>query len=165
MASLLQIAIELAVKAHRDGEDPPGEPYIVHPLRVLIAVSGADDTQQNTDLRVVAILHDVLERGRMTDKQLRAAGIPKKLVRAVRLLTHDKHVSYADYVIRLKPNPLARAVKIADLLDNADLRRVTFRAGKSKKDSARVIRYAASYKFLSGQLSERAYRKAMLRGE
>ena len=60
---------------------------------------------------------------------------------------------------------LARAVKIADLMDNADLRRVTFRAAKSKKDSRRVIRYAASYKYLTDQLSESSYRKAMRRGE
>jgi (p)ppGpp synthase/HD superfamily hydrolase len=165
MSSLLQTAIELAVKAHRAGEDPPGEPYIIHPLRVLMSVSQADDSHQNNDLRVVAVLHDVLERGDMTEKKLLAAGIPAKLVRAVRLLTHRKTVSYADYVVRLKSNPLACAVKIADLLDNADLRRVTFRGAKANKDSRRVIRYAASYKFLTDQMTEAEYRKAMQRGE
>jgi (p)ppGpp synthase/HD superfamily hydrolase len=165
MSSLLQTAVELAVKAHRDGEDPPGEPYIIHPLRVLMSVSQADDLHQNEELRVVAVLHDVLERGKMAEARLRAAGIPARLVQAVRLLTHRKNVSYADYVIRLKPDPLARAVKIADLCDNADLRRVTFRAGKSKKDSRRVVRYAASYKFLTDQMTESEYRTAMRRGE
>lgn len=165
MSSLLQTAIELAVKAHRTGEDPPGEPYIIHPLRVLMSLSQSDDSQQNNDLRVVAVLHDTLERGDMTERELREAGIPAKLVRAVRLLTHRKGVSYAEYVMRLKANPLACAVKIADLLDNADLRRVTFRGGRSKKDSRRVIRYAASYKFLTDQISEARYRNAMRRGE
>ncbi len=165
MASLLQKAIELAVKAHRDSEDPPGEPYIVHPMRVLLRVSQADDADQEPDLRVTAILHDVLERGTLTEKDLRSAGIPARIVRAVRLLTHRDGTTYADYVIRLKPDPLARAVKIADLMDNADLRRVTFRGSKSRKDSHRVIRYAASYKFLTGQMTKSAYRKAMQRGE
>jgi (p)ppGpp synthase/HD superfamily hydrolase len=165
MAAMLQKAIELAVKAHRGSEDPPGEPYIVHPLRVMIRVSQADDARQDEDLRCTAVLHDTLERGKMTEKQLKAAGIPDRVVKAVRLLTHRAGATYADYVVRLKRDALARAVKIADLMDNADLRRVTFRAAKSKKDSRRVIRYAASYKYLTDQLSESSYRKAMRRGE
>ena len=107
MASLLQKAIELAVKAHRNAEDPPGEPYIVHPFRVLIAVSQADDAHQDPQLRITATLHDVLEKGSVTEKQLRAAGIPARVVRAVRLLTHREDVTFADYVVRLKPDPLA----------------------------------------------------------
>jgi (p)ppGpp synthase/HD superfamily hydrolase len=161
MASLLQRAIDLAVKAHREGEDPPGEPYIVHPMRVLLAVSQLDDAQQDERLRCVAILHDTIERGGVTAKELKAAGMPKDVIEAVKLLTHEASVTYADYVVRLKPNRLARAVKLADLMDNADLRRVTFRAGKAKKDEPRVVRYAASYKFLTGQMSEKEYRAAM----
>jgi guanosine-3',5'-bis(diphosphate) 3'-pyrophosphohydrolase len=63
MASLLQKAIDLATKAHRGGEDPPGEPYIVHPMRILLNVSAADDAHQNERLRCTAILHDTLVRG------------------------------------------------------------------------------------------------------
>ncbi|MDB5296219.1 MAG: relA, partial [Phycisphaerales bacterium] len=96
---------------------------------------------------------------------LRAAGMPPPVVRAVELLTHDPAESYADYVVRLKPDRLARAVKLADLADNADLRRVTFRAGKGKPDTRRVVRYAASYKFLTDQADEAGYRKLMRRGE
>jgi (p)ppGpp synthase/HD superfamily hydrolase len=165
MPTLLQKAIDLAVRAHRRGEDPPGEPYIIHPFRVLLRVSQADDAHQDANLRCTAILHDVLERGELTPKALRDAGMPPRVIRAVQLLTHRKGTTYADYVIRLKPDALARAVKIADLMDNADLRRVTFRAGKVKKDSRRVIRYAASYKFLTDQISASAYRRAMRRGE
>jgi len=164
MSSLLQKAIELAVKAHRGAEDPPGEPYIIHPMRVLLSVSAADDSHQDERLRCTAILHDALERGKMTEKELRAAGMPAAVVRAVKLLTHHDAVSYADYVVKLKADRLARAVKIADLLDNADLRRVTFRPDK-KKDVRRVTRYAASYKFLTNQITESEYRKAMRLGE
>lgn len=165
MANLLQKAITLAVKAHRDGEDPPGEPYIVHVMRVMLAVSQADDAHQNERLRCVAMLHDTLERGGLTPGDLRKAGMPKEVVRAVKLLTHEDGVSYADYVVAMKRNPLAVAVKLADLLDNADLRRVTFRPDKGKKDVPRLVRLAASYKFLTGQMSERAYRKIMKQGE
>jgi hypothetical protein len=165
MPSLLQKAIDLAVAAHRGGEDPPGEPYIVHPMRVMLAVSRADDARQDERLRCVAILHDSVERGRMTPGRLRATGMPAAVVKAVLLLTHRAGTSYADYVVGLKADRLALAVKIADLSDNADLRRVAFRAGKAGKDSKRVTRYAASYKFLTGQMTEKAYRAAMKYGE
>jgi (p)ppGpp synthase/HD superfamily hydrolase len=165
MPSLLQVAIDLAVKAHRDAEDPPGEPYIVHPMRVLLAVSQAADADQDEPLRCVAILHDTLERGGLSPADLRRAGMPPAVVRAVERLTHRDGVSYADYVVGLKKDRLARAVKVADLLDNADLRRVAFRAGKAKKDVPRVVRYAASYKYLTGQVTQREYRKLMRHGE
>jgi (p)ppGpp synthase/HD superfamily hydrolase len=165
MPSLLQKAIDLAITAHRNSEDPPGEPYIVHPMRVMLSVSQADDSHQNERLRCTAILHDTLERGKMTVRKLRSAKMPASVIRAVNLLTHRRADSYADYVVKLKPDPLARAVKIADLLDNADLRHVTFRPDKASKDSRRVTRYAASYKFLTDQITEKAYRAAMKRGE
>jgi len=164
MASLLEKAIDLAVRAHRGSEDPPGEPYIVHPMRVLLSVSRADDAHQNEWLRCVAILHDTLERSTLTAGDLKAAGMPDAVVRAVQALTHHAKSSYADYVVLLKPNPLARAVKIADLLDNADLRHVTYRAEKAK-DRKRVVRYAASYKFLTDQIDEKAFRRLMEHGE
>ena len=64
MPTLLQKAIELAVRAHRRSEDPPGEPYIVHPMRVMLRVSQADDAHQDELLRCVAILHDTVDAGR-----------------------------------------------------------------------------------------------------
>jgi len=164
MASLLEKAIELAVRAHKDAEDPPGEPYIVHPMRVMLAVSQEDDAHQDEPLRCVAILHDTLERTKLRARDLKSAGMPADVIRAVRLLTHHPESSYADYVVRLKTNRMARAVKIADLLDNADLRRVTFRKDKPK-DRKRVIRYAASYKFLTDRINKSAYRRMMKDGE
>lgn len=164
MPSLLQKAIDLAVAAHRGAEDPPGEPYIVHPMRVLLRLSHADDAHQDERLRCVAILHDTLERTKLNAVGLRAGGMPKAVVRAVQLLTHHDDTPYVDYVVKLKPDPLARAVKIADLLDNADLRRVAFRAQKLQ-DRKRVIRYAASFKFLTDQINEKAYRRMMEFGE
>jgi (p)ppGpp synthase/HD superfamily hydrolase len=165
MSSLLQKAIDLAVKAHGESEDPPGEPYIVHPMRVMLAVSQQDDAHQDEYLRCVAILHDTLERGGLTAADLRAAGMPRPVVDAVKLLTHKKGASYADYVIALRKDSLAVAVKLADLLDNADLRRVAFRPGKLRKDIPRLVRLAASYQFLTAQMGEKAYRKVMKKGE
>lgn len=164
MPSLLDKAIELAVRGHQGSEDPPGEPYIVHPMRVMLTVSQADDAHQNEQLRCVAILHDTLEKTKLRVADLKKAGMPPRVVRAVQLLTHDDETTFADYVVKLKPDALARMVKIADLMDNADLRRVTYRADKAK-DRKRVIRYAASYKFLTDQISEKTYREMMKYGE
>jgi (p)ppGpp synthase/HD superfamily hydrolase len=162
--TLLQNAIDLAVAAHRGCEDPPGEPYILHPVRVLISLSQSDDAHQDDQLRCVAILHDTLERTSLRPADLRAAGMPKAVVRAVQLLSHVRGVSYADYIRKLKRNRLARLVKIADLLDNADLRRVSYRPAK-RKDRQRVNRYAASFKFLTDQIDEKAFRRMMKHGE
>ena len=129
-------------------------------MRVMLKVSQTEDAHQDEQLRCVAILHDTLERTDLKADDLKEAGMPKEVVQAVRLLTHDDETSYSDYVIQLKPDRLARAVKLADLMDNADLRHVTFRPDKNK-DRKRVMRYAASYKFLTDQMSEEEYRRAM----
>jgi len=156
--TLLQRAIDVAVAAHRTMEDPPGEPYILHPMRVMLRF---DDPL----LMAVAILHDTIERGGITADALRAAGIEAAVVQAVELLTHTADSTYADYVVRLKPNRLARAVKIADLLDNADLRYVDLRAAKPRKGRRRVLRYALSYKFLTSQMSKADYLRLMQKAE
>ncbi|HEX8339496.1 MAG TPA: hypothetical protein VF624_01175 [Tepidisphaeraceae bacterium] len=150
----LQRAIELAVLAHRDAEGPRGEPYVLHPMRVMLRF---DDPES----RAAAVLHDTIERGGITIGALRKADVGDAVIRAVVLLTHDQTSTYADYVVRLKKNRLARAVKIADLLDNADLRHVDVRAAKPKKSARRVMRYALSYKYLTGSIGERDYRRLM----
>src|SRR5688572_12380504 len=116
----LQRAIELAVVAHSGQEDLPGEPYITHPMRVMLALadSGSDE------LRMVGILHDAVERGTLTFKQMKKEGFSKDVIRGIQLMTHDEDTPYADYVVALKTHKLARRVKLADLADNADLRHV-----------------------------------------
>src|SRR5436309_1871239 len=128
--SALHRAIQLAVTTHSNQDDPPGEPYILHPMRVLLSLREQDfsDRTEFDAARCVAILHDAVERGRLTMKQLGRAKLPAKIVRAVTLLTHDKEKhSFAEYVIRLAPDRFARAVKLADLTDNAALTNVEIR--------------------------------------
>ncbi|HEV7299298.1 MAG TPA: HD domain-containing protein [Tepidisphaeraceae bacterium] len=163
MADLLSKAIALAAAAHAGQEHSQGEAYVLHPLRVMAAVALSGNAQVDERLRCVAVLHDVLERTATTADDLRRAGMPLAVVRAVQRLTHDEGTAYADYIVKLKRDPLARAVKIADLMDNADLRRVTFRPGKLKQDLPRLARYAASHQFLTGRIDEKAYRGIMER--
>jgi (p)ppGpp synthase/HD superfamily hydrolase len=157
----LQRAIELAIEAHAGQEDLPGEPYITHPMRVMLALADSGEHE----LRMVGILHDAVERGSLTLKQLAKEGFSKDVIRGVELMTHDDDTSYADYVVALKKHRLARLVKLADLRDNADLRHVDMRPEKFKKDRMRATRYILSARFLTDEIDEKTYRRLMARAE
>lgn len=155
--SPLHRAIQIAVEAHLGQDDPPGEPYILHPMRVMLSLPESDH-----DLRCVAILHDALERTKLPLAKLKEAKFDSAIIRSIGLLTHDKErVSYAEYVVALKPDRMARAVKLADLMDNSNLRYVDFPIDKPKKGRKRVMRYAVSYQFLTDQIDEATYRQLM----
>jgi hypothetical protein len=111
--------------------------------------------------QIVAVLHDVLEDTSFTEDDLRQTGFDEAVLEALRCVTHRKDEPYADYVIRIAGNPIARAVKLADLEDNTRLERAILRAGSVGRDLARLHRYHLSYKFLTGQLGLADYRTAM----
>ena len=73
---------------------------------------------------VVALLHDVVEDSDYTFADLEEKGFPPVVLEALRLLTHDDSVPYLDYVREVKKNPVAAAVKLADLRHNSDLSRL-----------------------------------------
>ncbi|MGA9141275.1 MAG: HD domain-containing protein [Methanocella sp.] len=115
----LEDAIILAANAHRDQKDRNDEPYIMHPIRVMAQLWGYDE-------RMVAILHDVVEDTDVTLDDLKKAGYPDRIVNAVDAISRKKDAgeSYSQYIQRVKKNPLATKVKIADLRDNANLDRL-----------------------------------------
>ena len=76
-------------------------------------------------------------------------------------MTHAKDEPYAAYVIRCKGDPVARAVKIADLRDNTRPERAMMRPDLLDRDARRMARYLLSYKFLADQISEAEYCSAM----
>jgi (p)ppGpp synthase/HD superfamily hydrolase len=114
--SLLEHAMALAVEAHEGHQNGVGQPYILHPLRVMGRMG--TDTE-----RIVAILHDTVENGsdRLTFARLRQEGFPEEIVHAIDCLTHRDDEPYADMIERIAPNALARRVKLADLTDNLNL--------------------------------------------
>jgi len=107
----LETAIALASQAHAGQTDKRGEAYIAHPLRVMAAVDGAD-------ARIAAVLHDIVEKTEWTLARLRAAGFSEAVVAAVDALSKRQGEEYLQYVRRAAANPIARAVKIADVEDN-----------------------------------------------
>jgi len=115
----LDDAIVLAANAHKGQKDRNGEPYIMHPARVMSQLWGHDE-------RMVAILHDVVEDTDVTLDDLRKAGYPDRIVEAVDAISRRKDAgeSFSQYIQRVKTNPLATKVKIADLKDNSNLDRL-----------------------------------------
>lgn len=110
----LDTAIKLATDAHTGQVDKAGQPYVLHPLRVMLAMKTDDE-------RIVAVLHDVVEDTPWTcDDLYWQHGFKPEIVMAVAALTRGKNEDYFDFIRRLAPNPIARAVKIADIRDNLD---------------------------------------------
>ena len=131
---LTKLAMKIAYCAHMGQVDHGGVPYIFHPIH--LAEQMADEYTT-----CVALLHDVVEDTSVTLEEL-AANFPKEVIDAVALMTHKDHVPYLDYVNNLKHNPIARAVKLADLHHNCDRTRLEV----DGNDEAAIRRYETKYR-------------------
>lgn len=129
--STLERAIEIAATAHAGQIDKAGQPYILHPLRVMLRVSTGHE-------RIAAVLHDVVEDTPVTFVQLTEAGFPAEVVEAVAALTKRPGETRMQAAARAASNPIARVVKLADNAENMDLSRI---ANPTEKDYARVEEY------------------------
>lgn len=110
-------AMKLCFKAHKDQVDKSGMPYVFHPFHVA-------EQMMDEAATIVALLHDVVEDTDYTLEDIAAEGFGKDILEAVALMTHEDDIPYLDYVAKLKENPIARAVKLADLTHNSDLSRI-----------------------------------------
>jgi len=134
----LEDAIALAVQAHRGQVDKAGQPYILHPLRMLFRLESEDE-------RIVAVLHDVIEDTPTTFADLRALGYAEEILQALDCVTRRPDETYEQFIERAAANPLARRVKLADLEDNMDLRRMRALADH---DLERLQRYLDAWQKL-----------------
>ena len=110
-------ALKLCFKAHKRQKDKSGMPYVFHPFHLAEQMV----TEETT---IVALLHDVVEDTRYTFRHLEKMGFEKPIIDALKLLTHNDGSEYMEYVARIKNNPIAKAVKLADLRHNSDLSRL-----------------------------------------
>lgn len=110
-------ALKISFEAHKNQKDKSGMPYVYHPFHLAEQM----DDEYST---CVALLHDVVEDTDITLEDLKSEGFPKEVTDALALMTHDKSVPYLDYVAKIKKNPIARKVKLADLEHNSDLSRL-----------------------------------------
>jgi (p)ppGpp synthase/HD superfamily hydrolase len=157
-AEQIEQAISIALEAHRGQRDKAGQAYSLHVLRVMLAVEDPIAMQ-------AAALHDVLEDTPVKLEYLIDRGIHPRACEAVRLLTRESQdsdpIQYAEYVIRISSDPIAKAVKLADLQDNYRLDRVALRSLNQGEDLHRIQKYILSYHYLSEQISVDEYRKRM----
>jgi (p)ppGpp synthase/HD superfamily hydrolase len=134
----LEDAITLAMEAHRGQKDKVGEPYILHPLRVMFRV-GWDAPEA---ARIAAVLHDVVEDSPIQLRDLRRLGYSEDVLAAVELLSRRPEDSYEQFIERVLPNSIARRVKRANLEDNMELRRLPT---VTAKDLERLARYRSAW--------------------
>lgn len=141
----IEKAISIAVQAHSDQKDKAGMPYVLHPLRLMLQ-------QDSPEAMVVAVLHDVVEDTEFTLDQVAEAGFSAAVVNALRLLTHNRETPYLDYIELVASDPIARQVKLADLIDNMDMERIP---DPQEKDFARLEKYKIAYHYLinAGKIS------------
>lgn len=131
-------ALKLCFEAHKNQLDKSGMPYVFHPFHLAEQM-----TDENTT--AVALLHDVIEDTDYTLDDLRKLGFTEDVVSAVGLMTHAEGVPYMEYVAEIKKNPIAKAVKLADLRHNSDTSRLDV---VTERDIAREAKYAEAIKLL-----------------
>ena len=107
----LDDAIQVARRAHEGQLDKSGRPYIAHPLRVMGAL-------RNEHERMAAVLHDVVEDTTVTLADLTDAGCPPEVLAALAAVSKQPGEDQAAYLARVAANPIALAVKLADIADN-----------------------------------------------
>ncbi len=131
-------ALDLASGKHYGQRDKAGEPHFGHIARVSNAC-------KTSPAKVVALLHDVIENTDVTAEQMGELGFSEYIIKAVLCLTHQESESYENFIKRAAKNPIAREVKIADLEDNMDVRRLD---EVTKEDFERMDKYLNAWKYL-----------------
>lgn len=138
MDKILYKAIELAKKYHNGQVDKGGYRYIEHPLRVMEDVETIEE-------KILAVLHDVLEDCDVSREVLIQEGIPEYLVIKLEILCKAKDEEYFNYIYRVKTDQLTTNVKLADLKDNMNLKRLKC---ISEEDLKRLEKYKKAKEIL-----------------
>ena len=132
-------ALKLSFEAHKNQLDKSGMPYVFHPFHLAEQMTDEDTT-------IVALLHDVAEDTDITVGDIKNMGFSDAVCDALSLLTHDGNVPYMEYVKPIKNNPIAKAVKLADLRHNSDMSRLDEIDEYAIK---RVEKYKAAIEYLN----------------
>ena len=140
MENLLEKAEKLAREAHKGQKDKSGADYIGHPLRVSARCN-------STKAKIAGLLHDTIEDTYVTPQMLKEMGFDDDIVEAVLALSHRPDETYAEFIVRASKNEIAKEVKIADLEDNMDVRRLP---EITDEDMLRVRKYLHSWRYLKG---------------
>ena len=142
--STLEHAIALAAKAHEGQKDKAGEPYILHPLRMMLKLNTREE-------RIAAVLHDIVEDCGWSLDRIRAEGFSERVIGAVEAVTKRPGEDYDDFVMRAAAHPIGRSVKLADLEDNSDQSRIK---NPTQRDVDRIEKYRRAITLLRQRMEE-----------
>ena len=150
----LEKAIKIAVEAHTGQVDKGGNPYILHPLRVMLSLNSEEE-------RIVGVLHDVVEDCEgWTWERMGEEGCSDEIIEALKSVSktpeeeqqfkkmddpNEKLDHYLEFIKRAKFNKIGRNVKAADIKDNLDISRID---DITESDIDRLNRYKAALKLL-----------------
>ena len=126
----VEAARMLAARMHAGQADKAGLPYITHPARVAARLDAPEE-------QVVGWLHDTVEDTALTVGDI-ARQFGPETAAAVDAISRREGEAWEDYIARVRENPMARRVKISDLIDNSNLSRIP---RVTAKDVARQARY------------------------
>jgi len=151
----LEKAIKIAVEAHTGQVDKGGNPYILHPLRVMLSLDLEEE-------RIVGVLHDVVEDCKgWSWERLKEQGCSDKLIEALKSVSktpdeekqfkemddpNEKMDHYLQFIKRAKANKIGRHVKAADIRDNLDISRID---DITERDINRLNRYKKALSILT----------------
>lgn len=138
--TMLEKAEAIARKAHAGQVDKAGNEYISHPLRV-------SERCHSPQAKIVALLHDTVEDTYVTPDLLRQQDFDEEIIEGVLSVTRKDGETYAQFIERAAANAIGKEVKIADLEDNMDVRRLPH---LSANDCHRLQKYLHAWRFLKG---------------
>lgn len=141
---MLAQMLHIATSAHHGQFDRGGNPYILHPLKVMHYLKSDDE-----ELQCIALGHDVIEDTSVTYKDLRDVGISERVIKGIASLTKQPGQTYEEYKDGVFANIDAMRVKMADLRHNTDIRRLK---GVTEKDIARIAKYQTFYMEIKARL-------------
>ena len=143
---LYDLALRIAIRAHEGQKDKSGREYVMHPIRVA-------ERCKDPKAKIVALLHDTIEDTVVTAEYLRSQGFPEEIIEGVLSVTKQEgeegEENYEDFVLRAAKNPLGKEVKLADLEDNMDIRRLK---NITDDDVTRLRKYLRAWHLLNGDL-------------
>lgn len=137
----IEHAIKLAVAAeYKNPVDKAGRPYQLHLLRVMHRLTTDDEM-------IVGVLHDLIEDTPYTLDDLRRMGYPEHILVALDSVTRrEEEETYEQFIDRAAANPIGRRVKLADLEDNMDVRRLS---EVTERDAKRMGKYLRAWRRLT----------------
>lgn len=141
---MLAQMLHIVTSAHHGQFDRGGNPYVLHPLKVMHYIKSDDE-----ELMCIALGHDVIEDTSVTYQDLRDAGISQRVIKGIAALTKLPGQTYDEYKEGVFANEDAMRVKMADLRHNTDIRRLK---GVTEKDIARVAKYQMFYMEIKAKL-------------